>query len=240
MELSWRYKENMARMITADGFRLLYSQYGNYFPAALVVDVAKDGFDAPTFCAANCRSWYGRIGYEDFEAVLPLCIDQSFKQCSGGDAILNYFSRGGGYNTDRLATAKTPKGEFYYGNRGIILDKDYNPLLLSTVRMNFGEGGYPVFGNITVHLSPKVFTDDEAILNKALAKKGMQYFLTTQPYFYGESRKVEVKIEDMSKFVRKVKTPDLESFSEEEIQKLLQDNIDEVLWQFSYDKAVYG
>lgn len=245
MELSWSYTDTIYRMVSTSAYRSLQVVQGNYSPISLTFDVNlhRSGCDIPVFCINKALDWFVSNDQKNFKAVIPLGVDYHGRQCAGAETMLKYFTRFYNYNC-RLGKVSTPKGEVYYGANGIILDKDFNPLMVTTVRVEpeTGEGSHVnyYYRGITVHLSPKVFTDDVSVLNKHLAKKGMFCFLSHNFTSLGNTGPVKVEIEDCSKFFQKAVKPDVQKDTEEDIQKILQDNIDEVLGQFTLDYSING
>ena len=245
MELSWSYTDTIYRMVSTSAYRVLNGESGNYSPASLVFDVNlhRSSCDIPVFCINKAVDWFASNDQKNFKAVIPLCVEYHGRQCAGAETMLKYFTRFYNYNC-RLGRVFTPKGETYYGANGIILDKDFNPLMIATVRVEpeTDESNHTFCYNrgITVHLHPRVFTDDVSVLNKHLAKKGMLCFLSHTFTSLGNNGPVKVEIDDCSKFFQKAVKPDVQKFSEDEIQKVLQDNIDEVLGQFTLDYSING
>lgn len=246
MEFSWQYSDAMRRLVNNDGYRTLYgapAQRMDLCPLMLVFDVDYASSEVPTICGRMYEQMLSKIT-EPGTVVIPLAVDPNPYSSSGAETILKRFSRQPA-SYGRLIKVTTPKGETYYGNNGVILDKDFEPLFLSTRIINCTNGsarGSRIIskGQTTVYLSPKVFTDDQGILNKALAKKGIAFYLSqniSQSYWNDEIIKAKVIIDDMSKFFRKVERPDVNALSEKEFSKVLKENIDEVLQQFYNDSS---
>lgn len=240
MELSWNYQDAMRRAVSSSPLRNQISVTGNYFPVALSFELNKNGCDIPIYCASRIDDLLNRISEDNIDIVIPLCIDTYTKNCSGAETIIKHFVRFYAGSV-RLAKTVTPKGESYYGAGGIILDKDFNPLMISTAKYIGMEepypGGSPItkYDGITVHLHPNIFLNDNAILNKSLAKKGMQFFLSQDISGWNNRGTVKVVIDDCSKFIKKVNKPDVATFTPESVNDVLKDNINEVLGQFIID-----
>lgn len=168
----------------------------------------------------------------DSTIVYPLNVVDWRRECAGAETMLKYFNRQSG---GRLIKATTPKGEVYYGNNGIILDKDFVPLMLVTGVVNW-ENPRINITNYTVYFHPRVFTNDEGIINKSLAKKGVAFYLTNNVDEWRLNRgKFTVKLEDPSKFIVKTNKPDLSHCSNKDFNNILKENIDEVLMQILHD-----
>ena len=238
MEFSWNYQDSMGRLARDGGYRAIAGNtVVSYCPVFLTFDINPDGVsEVPTFCESISEPDIMRIT-EPTTMVVPLPVGTNVKSSSGAETILKYFSRNPVYD-GRIAKAITPKGETYYGATGIILDKDFMPLMLSTTQVS-KDGNELQRGQITIHMSPKVFTDDISIVNKSLAKKGMAYYLSYDLSRYAwvngeDQRRAKVVIDDMSDFFRKVTKPDVNA-SPSVYKDLLKENLDEVLKQFYND-----
>ena len=125
-----------------------------------------------------------------------------------------------------LNQTKDKDGNIYYGCKGLILDNNLNPLVLTTITYK-GEGEELV-KTFTVRISPRVF-----LINKAM-EKGIQKYLiefcsSTQFISYLREQ-VQPNIiinNDIDKFIRHAKAPTNINVNEE-IQQLLIDNIDKL------------
>lgn len=247
MELSWSYVDLMRRFVSASTFRRNDQQSPDeYYSVALRFDVNPVGCEVPVYCASRIEPVILNAPETGGEIVIPLSIDSFTKNCSGADTIIRHFNRfyiGG----TRLAKAHTPKGEVYYGANGVILDKNFNPLMLAVTKVARstepafpGAGDYLLYGGITIYLHPNVFLDDTSVLNKSLAKKGMQFFLSQDISGFNSSNngnRVKVVIDDCSKFFTKCAKPDVNNLDSDKINETLKDNIDEVLEQFIHDST---
>lgn len=249
MELSWSYIDLMRRMVSSSAYRRADTlSTTNYYPVALHFDINPTGCEVPVYCAPRIEQIILDAPETGGEIVVPLALDGYVKTCSGADTIIRHFSRFYAGGT-RLARTQTPKGEVYYGANGLILDKNFNPLMLATVKaMRSTEPTFPgaddylLYNGIIVYLHPNVFLDDTAVLNKSLAKKGMQFLLSQDVSGFNTSQngnRVKVVIEDCSKFFTKCTKPDINNFGSDQINELLKANIDEVLEQFVHDTVDY-
>jgi hypothetical protein len=198
----------------------------------LKFDVKRDSCEVPSCLIREIAPHRPTTQEEVATIIMPLCVDNYSKVISGAEAMLKYFVRN---NRERLNKAVTPKGETYYGNNGIILDKDFNPLFLSTALIHYEEQ-IPVIDSYKIHLHPNVFIDDTKVLNKALAKKGVAFFLTHSRFRWGgEDIKYKVEIDDCSQFIVGTKKPNINHCSPEDFSEILKENIDEVLKQITDD-----
>ena len=122
----------------------------------------------------------------------------------------------------------------YYGNRGIVLDSNFVPLLLVT-RPIIDSSGVATFGGATVHLHPEVFINDAGFVNKSLAKKATAFYLSQEIYSSGGRERVKVVIDDCSNYIKRPAQPNPNTTSTESMYEVLKENIDDVLGQTIYD-----
>lgn len=247
MEFSWQYSEAMRRLVNNDGFRALAGATPNDImlcPVMLTFDITYESSEVPTMCTYIYENLLPKIT-EPGTVVIPMAVDPYYFNAAGAETMLKKFARQSA-NYGRLLKAVTPKGEVYYGNNGVILDKDFNPLFLSTrvVSCNTAVAAtgsrHITKSDVTVYLSPKVFTDDQGILNKALAKKGIAFYLSqniSMSYWNNQNERAKVVIDDMSRFFKKVEKPDVNTLSSGVFTEILKGNIDEVLSQFYNDMS---
>lgn len=238
MEFSYNYEETMRRLATDSCSRLQSTsedaREARAFSMMLKFDVNCKGCEIPTFALNRLDNFIPENTDEVVTFVSPLNIAESFTHPSGAETILKFFTRS---NYGRLNKVTTSKGETYYGNGGLVLDKDFNPLLFSTAYVEYDEGSR-LFKRIhyVIHISPLVFIDDKGIINKSLAKKGIAYYLTHKSSNWNDAAPVyKVVIDDSSNFFMKVHSPDLSHPLKEELNQVLKDNIDEVLKQIVND-----
>lgn len=76
-----------------------------------------------------------------------------------------------------LNQTKNKDGNIYYGCRGLILDSDFNPLVLTTV--NHKGEGEELVKTFTVRISPKVFLRD-SIMEKGIQKYLLEFCSSNQ------------------------------------------------------------
>lgn len=154
--------------------------------------------------------------------VVPFSIVLSRTPCTGAETILKHLC----YKTDETCLAKVTSvnGEKYYGNKGMILDKDFTPLLFSTTQVSYDQsnGFCAKSGEYTIHLHPKVFTDTDDPVNKSLARKGIAFYLSRGV----NSAIYKVAIDDCSDYLIKPSFPDSEIPSDKGINDSLATNFD--------------
>ena len=118
----------------------------------------------------------------------PLGVYRNYDTLATTDAVFRTFNNYSSYG--RLIKVTTKGGQVYYGNRGMVLDKDFHPLFFVTVKKLHRDYGYKIY------LSPEVFVNTTDPVCKALAKKAMSFYLdpryiTPQP---------EIIIKDVSEY----------------------------------------
>lgn len=172
---------------------------------------------------------------EPKDIAVPLYRLPNIRTCSGADTLFKYICR---WCNARLTSFRV-KDEIYYGCRGILLDKNFNPLVLSTVHLKLDEPNVSMPSMSTVeyiiHVHPSVFTE-ETTVNKAITRKGIPYYLANPLNSWGSSSiPFRVVIDDSSEFYVKPSKPDFRNFSSDQINNFLKEHIDEVLQQVADD-----
>lgn len=145
---------------------------------------------------------------------------------------------------DRLIKIHNGKGEYYYGGRGIILDKDYNILFLSALHGVINTDKSVIYDKAMIYIHPKVFTST-GMLEKAIVKYVVPIFATrgvrVAPLRQHNVIKhnisdnshnpplAEIVIKDMNdKFLVKPKSPSL-SVNDDDLNNLLLDNLEDII-----------
>lgn len=117
-------------------------------------------------------------------------------------------------------------GNLYYGMRGLILNSNLEPLVLSTIRSH---RELSATKEIILRVSPKVFNSDNVVC-KGIQKYLIEYCSTVSRYFSivnGFTTMTVIINNDIDKFIRHAKAPTNINVNEE-IQQLLIDNIDKL------------
>ena len=117
-------------------------------------------------------------------------------------------------------------GNLYYGMRGLILNSNLEPLVLSTIRSH---RELSATKEIILRVSPKVFNSDNVVC-KGIQKYLIEYCSTVSRYFSivnGFTTMTVIINNDIDKFIRHAKAPTNINVNEE-IQQLLVDNIDKL------------
>ena len=125
-----------------------------------------------------------------------------------------------------LNRVRDKDGNLYYGMRGLILNGNLEPLVLSTIRSH---RELLTTEEIILRVSPKVFNSDSVVC-KGIQKYLIEYCSTVSRYFSivnGFTTMTVIINNDIDKFIRHAKAPTNINVNEE-IQQLLIDNIDKL------------
>lgn len=212
---------------------LQYENIGN-FSRYCKVDFSGDIIEIPRFIFHTLmyqKNRYARI--ENW--AIQLSITEPYVKSTADSIIKEFFSRTY-FPYKRLRTIKTKKDEYFYGNKGIIFDNTFTPLLFTTISFKNTkefEAGKLEYLGFNVYINPKVFIAQDNVISKAIIKKMMPVFLTTNsPLYLGWRQptipiKTNVIIEDISeKFFCTTKVPDISTISDKYLNKLIAEEID--------------
>ena len=125
-----------------------------------------------------------------------------------------------------LNRVRDKDGNLYYGMRGLILNSNLEPLVLSTIRLPRESSAIK---ELILRVSPKVFNSDNVVC-KGIQKYLIEYCSTVSRYFSivnGFTTMTVIINNDIDKFIRHAKAPTNINVNEE-IQQLLVDNIDKL------------
>ena len=125
-----------------------------------------------------------------------------------------------------LNRVRDKDGNLYYGMRGLILNSNLEPLVLSTIKSH---RELSATKEIILRVSPKVFNSDNVVC-KGIQKYLIEYCSTVSRYFSIVNSFTTMTViinNDINKFIRHAKAPTNINVNEE-IQQLLIDNIDKL------------
>ena len=125
-----------------------------------------------------------------------------------------------------LNRVRDKDGNLYYGMRGLILNSNLEPLVLSTIKSHRESSATE---ELILRVSPKVFNSDNVVC-KGIQKYLIEYCSTISRYFSivnGFTTMTVIINNDIDKFIRHAKAPTNINVNEE-IQQLLIDNIDKL------------
>lgn len=253
MEFSRRYTDSLNRIFSFYGEAniddiacdVVSLDQHNAFDRMFVVDVSSDEIEVPMFAKAVIEDVVVQNmsrGTSFQKVVIPLYVNTYNQTRRTADSIINEFSRVSFNN--RLQKVTTNKGEVYYGGRGIILDGNFKPLILCSVlckKEKFRSNEYMDYYKPIIRINPEVFLNETGLINKTILKKIIPFYLThaipdirTRTRFRDklpEDRKPQILIEDSSRFIETPAIPNPNTCSNEALNKLLLDNIEDVISQ---------
>lgn len=261
MEFSWRYRDSLNGVFNYGGGygtgnslnRDVTFDNHNVLSRMLVVDISLDEIEVPMIAKAAIEHTVseGFIHSNNVQkVVIPLYVNSYNQSRRTADSIINEFFSRTTFDT-RLQKVTTNKGETYYGGRGIILDENFKPLILCSMmskRVEVNSRIYMDYYKPIVRISPDVFINEPGLINKSsliskhILKKVIPFYLThnvesIQIYKsrfrneIPENTKPQILIEDISRFIETPALPNPKTCSNEALNKLLLDNIDDVLNQ---------
>lgn len=257
MEYSWRYKvtlmgvfngniDTVIRNVTNNETTL---DNHNAFNRLFVIDVSSDEIEVPVFAESAVESVirdkleFPYVSHVN-KIIIPMYVNTYTQLRRTADCIVREFFSGVNFNK-RLQKVITNKGEIYYGSKGIILDKDFNILLLCTLacrRMEYRDRQVMSYYKPIIHVSPQVFLRGEGLIEKSILKKIIPFYVSqnidpirTNPGFVNdipEGTKPQILIDDVSKLIENPVKPTPQKCSDDVLNQILADNADDVLNQF--------
>ena len=257
MEYSWRYTNTLTRVfINCDSTSVgnvtnmeTTLDKHNAFNRLFVIDVSSDEIEVPVFARYSVESVIiNKFEFPSIKCVdkivIPMYVNTPNQSRRTADSIVSDFFLRTSFNR-RLQKVITNKGEVYYGGKGIILDKDFNILLLCTIickKIEYRGEQVMSYYKPIIHVSPQVFLKGESLICKSILKKIIPFYVlhnidsvTTHAYFKSdipEGTKPQILIDDVNKFIENPTKPTPQKCSDEVLNQLLMDNIDDVLNQF--------
>lgn len=222
----------------------------NVFSRSLVVDITGDDIEIPSIVRAPCENFIRNNLVYNFiqkaeRIILPLYTNSDGLNKRTFDSIIKEFFCQVSFNK-RLLKVTTAKGETYYGGCGLILDEKFNPLLMCGLKARKvvtedDEGTKVVsmqYYRTICRVSPVVFAEPNRLINKGIINKLIPLYTTEDIRFptsnsdisnSPNSMKVEVVIDDFSKFFITPIAPTPSKCSNGALNKCLNDNIEDIL-----------
>ena len=256
MEYSWRYTNTLTRVFFSCDTTIASNVSNmettldkhNVFNRLFVIDVSSDEIEVPVFARHSVESVvrnkfeFPVIKHVD-KIVIPMYINTPNQSRRTADSIVSDFFLRTSFN-QRLQKVTTNKGEVYYGGKGIILDKDFNILFLCTIvckKIEHRGGQVMSYYKPMIHVSPQVFLKGESLICKSILKKIIPFYVshninlvTARDYFRSdipEGTKPQILIDDVNKFIENPIKPTPQKCSDDVLNQLLMDNVDDVLNQ---------
>lgn len=184
----------------------------------------------------------GRKVTQETLAILLYSIETRATAVSFNKALLHFYPHM--YNI-RLHPVIFKNGKVYYIGNGIILDRDYNPLMLLSLKANIdnSESIKPIsYSNLVIHVSPYVFEYPNEPISRGIIKKIIPYYrelaisrasmpqcsyISTYRDF--DMKKTVTIVEDLSKFFIKPTKPVLVENLNDSINEFLVNNTKEII-----------
>lgn len=247
MEYNWRQIEVYTRMFS--GSESLYIgdalnsditlDRNNVFSKLCVIDLTGDTIEIPVFAKTVIENTI--INSPSItKVVLPLYSNSDVYDRRTADSIIRDFFISGNL-TERLQKVVTNKNEVYYGMKGIILDKHFNPLIMVTISLDRESKMYK---KVTIYIHPEVFLNTNGLIHKSIIKKIIPFYISynedltsrdrrARRYYRVESSvRPQVVIEDAAKkFIQSPNRPSPQSCTDDKLNQLMIENIDEILNQ---------
>lgn len=203
------------------------------FPAFLVWDIRGDIVEVPVVLLQHFLN-AKPLGYSKIVFNLVNGPDtngrRTFHQ-KAASTILGKFNEAGS-SSMRIAHVVTTKGIHYYGGKGIILDGDYNLLMLTTVKAEFAADGSPRFSDPVCNLSYRVFENSGELVEKTIIKQAIPLYSMGNvdgaydgQYFAGDAK---ISISNLDSFVIRPANPTLASSTPEVFNRVIAENYDNI------------
>ena len=257
MEYSWGYKRALMIVFNGNTDRAINNVTNiettldnhNVFNRLFVIDVSSDEIEVPVFAKSAVESVVrDKLGFPHVshvnKIIIPMYVNTYTQSRRTADSIVGEFFSRVNFN-QRLQKVITNKGEVYYGSKGIILDKDFNILLLCTLacrRMEYRGRQVMSYYKPIIHVSPQVFLRGEGLIEKSILKKIIPFYISqnidpvwADTDFFSdipEGTKPQILIDDVSKLIESPVKPTPQKCSDDVLNQILADNADDVLNHF--------
>lgn len=245
MEYNWRQIEVYTQMFSTRGSlnigdalsRNIALDRNNVFNKLCVIDLTGDTIEVPVFAKSVVEDTIMNSA-STTKIVMPLYSNSNtYNRRTAGSIIRSFFMRGN--LTERLQKVVTNKNEVYYGMRGIILDEHFNPLIMATISLDRESRMYK---KVTIYIHPEVFLNTTGLIHKSIIKKIIPFYISYNEdlsyrgrgvyYIVESSVRPQVIIEDATKkFIQSPNRPSPQSCTDDKLNQLLIENIDEILNQ---------
>ena len=257
MEYSWRYRRTLIGVFhgnddtTTNDVTNKETTLDNHnaFNRLFVIDVSSDEIEVPVFAKSAVESVvrdkleFPYVSHVN-KIIIPMYVNTYTQLRRTADCIVREFFSGVNFDR-RLQKIITNKGEVYYGGKGIILDKDFNILLLCTLacrRMEYRGRQVMSYYKPIIHVSPQVFLMGEGLIEKSILKRIIPFYVSQDidPVWADsdfvndipEGTKPQILIDDVSKLIENPVKPTPQKCSDDVLNQILADNADDVLNHF--------
>lgn len=156
------------------------------------------------------------------ESVTPLSVIDSQTRRTA-DSIFKYFFSENRHHPNYLGLKKatTSKGKVYYGASGLILNSNFEPIMIGLNEYR-KDGAVIHFERCALKVSPEVFIS-EGLLEKAIVKKLIPFYSR----YNIEGGTVRIEVDDISKYVVKPVPP--KAHVQETMKEIMHTYKDEIL-----------
>lgn len=209
-----------------------------------VVDISSDIIEIPIFAKAIIENIIRNKleSKNDFDKVIISMYTNSQEQHRNTAISIVKNSFSGTHFNDRLTKFKTKKGEVYYGGRGILLDKEFNILLLYTLTCKKeiqSNNTIMVYYKGTIHIGAQTFLRKKDIICNCIINKIIPFYISNSSYAPSITPKFkntinskpEIVIDYVNKFMESPIKPSPNKCTNDTLNELLIDNIDEIIEQ---------
>lgn len=228
---------------------------GDVYNISLKIDLSKNEFIVPEFA---CQHFYevfnnrfnsgnNRIrNYDDGNIInIPLVVRRAEYKRSFDSIIHSFFNEVPNRTQyEHLLKITTNKGEVYYGNRGFILDKDFNPVIIYGVKCSIekNELNKDVFhvNELVLNINNNIFINKDIVSKNIIKKLIPDSFIYDYHYYNFQNTYYEIKkgmnkhptiiINDMNDYIYKPSMPPLNM--DESINDFLIDNLETIIKYF--------
>lgn len=154
------------------------------FGTSINLNIVDSKVECPTFIISRL---YVNLPTSTLETLNNICVPLYSKFSKNIKTISSVINTGFDKVqwSDRLMKVIMPNEEIYYINKGIILDKDMNPIIVYTWDCNIADKSY---NNPKVYINPIVFTKIDLPLYKDIINKFIPVLMTEEFTVYGYNR----------------------------------------------------
>lgn len=214
----------------------------NIFKGFITIDLNSDSIEIPSFAKLAIERFYTKrdSNINNCSITIPLFCGNSYTRSSSDTILKDFFIKT--YFIDKLCKIVNKKGEIYYGNKGIILDKDFNLLFLYTIfctkKQNNNNRISYIYDKSNIYIHPKVFINNDGSMEKIIVRKLLPFYLSNtlvgprygSSFGFEQYIKPKVIIEDVSsKFIEYPNKPSIQDTQDDLIHECLCNNIDEII-----------
>lgn len=251
-----RFRDIMTRVFSERGDLAVYNvnhtdttlDNHNVFNKLFVIDVSSDEIEVPVFAKSVVEvEIRNKLQLPHIiptsKIVIPMYVNTYNRSRRTANNIVKDFFSEVDFNR-RLQKITTTRGNIYYGGKGIILDKDFNILLLCTIicrKIEYGNEHMMSYYKPIVHVSPQVFLKSSDLVNRFILSEIIPFYIshsidTINTLTYCRSdipkgTKPQILIDDVNKFIENPIKPTPQKCSDSVLNQILIDNIEDVLNQ---------